>query len=53
MKEKIKNMNEVYKQIENIDTRMKSINKQLDHIKKINQILILNIQEIIEKQKLT
>ena len=53
MKEKIKSMEEIFTQIEYIDKKMKAVNKELDHIKKINQLLILNIQEIIEKANIT
>ena len=53
MSKKVKNMNEINKQIENIDTKMKIINKELNQIKKMNEILILNIQEIIERTHLT
>ena len=53
MSKKVKNMNEINKQIENIDTKMKIINKELNQIKKMNEILILNIQEIIVRTHLT
>lgn len=53
MNKKVKNMNEINRQIENIDTKMKIINKELNQIKKMNEILILNIQEIIERTHLT
>ena len=48
MKEKTNKWKEIASQIEYIDTKMKNINEELDHIKKINQILISNIQELIE-----
>ncbi len=50
---KIKNMNEVYKEIENVEVRMKIINKELDNIKKINHMLILGLQEIMDEANLT
>jgi hypothetical protein len=49
MKEKSKNMKEVHNQIENIDARMKNVNKELDYIHKISQDLILEIKEKIKK----
>lgn len=52
MKEKTNNLEKISSQIEYLDAKMKIVNKELDNIKKINQVIILNIQEIIEKQKL-
>ncbi len=53
MNEKTKNMKEIFNQIECIDTKMKNVNKELDHIHKISQDLILEIKEKIKKAKST
>ena len=41
------------KQIKDINTKIEIINNELNQIKKINEIIILNIQEIIDRLHLT
>ena len=49
MKVKVKKKSDFDEQIKEMGIRMKSIIKELDHIKQSNQILTLQIQEILDK----
>ena len=49
MNSKIKNITEIDDQINNINSKIRIINKELKQIRKINEIIILNIQEIIDR----
>lgn len=50
---KVKNATEIDKQINDINSKIRIINKELNHIKKINEIIVLNIQEIIDRVHFT
>lgn len=50
---KVKNTAEIDEQINNINSKIRIINKELNHVRKINEIILLNILEIIDRIHLT
>jgi hypothetical protein len=52
MKVKVKKKTDFDEQIKEMGIRMKSIIKELDHIKQSNQILTSQIQEMLDKSNL-